>query len=203
MDGPVAPETFAIHVGKYDRKVADFEPMSAEQLQQRLIGRAAPPFTTLNLEGKEVTLASFKGKVVLLDFWATFCGPCIMSMPHIQKLSEKYAKEPVVIAGVNGDTLPPATQPASPAARFKPIADFVKSRKLTYLQLMDPEGTIAGDYRVEGIPVVFLIDKEGVTRSIHMGYSEAAPEIFAHEIDLLLKGQPIPPPATQAEREER
>lgn len=192
LDGTIPANAFVLDKSPYDRKVAEFEPVNSDELQMRLIGRPAPAFTTMDLQGKPVKLADYKGKVLLLDFWATYCGPCIMSMPHIQQLSEKFAKQPVAVVGVNGDPLPPASQPAeSPAARFQPIVDFVKSKKLTYSQLMDPDGQISNNYRVGGIPSVVLIDKTGIIRAIHNGYSEASAARYALEIDKLLKGQPI------------
>lgn len=203
LNGVVTLDEMTYKPGPYDRKVAAFEPVTQQEMQQRLIGRPAPSFRVLDLEGKQVALSDFRGKVVMLDFWSTSCGPCIMSFPHIEELHRKYAKESVAILGVNGDALPPVTQPSAatqPAARFEPIARFLKAKKITYPQLMDVDSEISEAYRVSGIPCVIMLDKAGVIRRIHMGYRADAVRAYGADIDQLLKDEVVKRdgPTTQA-----
>ena len=110
-------------------------------------GDAAPDWTLQTPEGKEVVLSKLRGKIVLLDFWATWCGPCKMAMPKIQQLHEKYQGKPVVVYGVNtwerGDA-----------------AAFMKKNKYTYPLLLAGD-KVAQTYGVRGIPTLYLIGPKG------------------------------------------
>src|SRR6185436_10427847 len=97
-------------------------------------------------------LSDLKGRVVLLDFWATFCGPCRMAMPAIQRLSEKYQKEPVSVIGMDSER--PGTDEQVPKK-------FLQDSKITYRQLKGTE-EISQNYRISTIPYFVLIDKKGI-----------------------------------------
>ncbi|MEY4004578.1 MAG: hypothetical protein RLZZ221_674 [Verrucomicrobiota bacterium] len=130
-------------------------------------GAAAPDFTTLDVAGKEVRLADFKGKILVLDFWATWCGPCIASFPHTQEVAAKYKDQGVVVlAAGTSDTKEkflqwiPANQGKYPDIRFtydpKERGEDRASAKL---------------YRVRGIPTQFIIGRDGVIAAVVVGNS--------------------------------
>jgi len=127
------------------------------------VGDAAPDFALKDLAGAEVTLASLKGKVVLLDFWATWCGPCKAAMPAIQKIADDYKDKGVVVLGIN-------TWENSPDAAKKYMAD----KKFTYPCLLagDP---LAEAYGVPGIPTLVVIGKDGAVALIEVGMGGDAP----------------------------
>lgn len=150
-----------------------------------LLGKPAPPITGTTLDGKPFNLADLRGRVVLLDFWATWCAPCVAALPTIQKTHEKYAKQPVTIVGINQD-LP---------GRDDHVRNYVKNQKLTFTQLRDANSMLGTTYHVTGIPCSFLIDKTGTIQSVHLGYN---PQNYARklhaEIDTLLRGESLVKP---------
>ncbi|HAQ67112.1 MAG TPA: hypothetical protein DCR70_05115 [Phycisphaerales bacterium] len=121
-------------------------------------GDAALDFKLMDLAGKEVTLASLKGKVVLLDFWATWCGPCKQAMPSIQKISEDYKGKDVVILGVN-------TWEKKEGAGKK----YMNDKGYTYGCLLAGDD-LAVAYGISGIPTLIVIGKDGKIEKIEVGF---------------------------------
>jgi peroxiredoxin len=111
--------------------------------------RPAPPFTLKDLSGNSVSLSDYKGKVVLLDFWATFCGPCVEAMPKLQKLSEKHASRGLAVIGI-----------ATDEEGAKVVAPMVAKTKVKYPILVSDEAAWK-NYGVETLPALFLIDRKG------------------------------------------
>lgn len=109
----------------------------------------APGFTLKDLSGKTVSLSDFKGKVVLLDFWATFCGPCLKAMPKLQKLNDRYASQGFAVVGV-----------ATDEEGAKIVAPSVAKTRVTYPILLTSPSTWK-DYGVTTLPAMFLIDRNG------------------------------------------
>ncbi len=124
------------------------------------IGRAAPNFTLRDLGGQEVSLDQFKGKIVLLDFWATWCGPCRLVMPLLERLQKEYSDTMIQLA-VN--VMEPNDM----------VEEYVREQKIHALVLMDQEGSVSLTYRAVGIPTQVLIDKEGIVRFIQEGFNPA------------------------------
>jgi thiol-disulfide isomerase/thioredoxin len=119
---------------------------------QVTIGTQAPEITLPNGSGEKISLSSFKGKVVLIDFWASWCGPCRAANPQVVKLYKKYKDKGFEVFGVSFDEKTSAWKRA------------IKTDKITYSQVIDTniwEGEVAYKYGVEAIPMSFLLDKEG------------------------------------------
>lgn len=122
------------------------------------VGDKAYDFMLLDKEGNEISLSSLKGKVVFLNFWASWCGPCKAEMPHIQKVYEEYKDKDVVILAVN---LTPSEE-----GGIEGVNSFLEKNNYTFPVLYDKDGSVAKKYRVRGIPTTYIINKEGIIVSV-------------------------------------
>jgi thiol-disulfide isomerase/thioredoxin len=142
-----------------------------------LLGKAAPPIKLSLLKEGELDLANHAGKdIVMLDFWATWCGPCVMEMPVLAKVAKEYADKGVVLYAVNQEEEP------------KDIEEFFKDKDFTATVALDKEGSAGAAYGAEGIPHLVIIDKNGVVQSVHTGYSDDIEEHLHKELDAILAG---------------
>jgi thiol-disulfide isomerase/thioredoxin len=136
------------------------------------MNRPAPNFTLRDLGGQEVSLDQFKGKIVLMDFWATWCGPCRMTMPLLERLQKEYSSVMVQLA-VN---------------QYEPIEEvreYVQSQGVHARVLLDEEGSVSAAYRVGSIPMQVLIDREGILRYVQLGFSPSMTAELRMEIEKL------------------
>ncbi|HSU66398.1 MAG TPA: redoxin family protein [Tepidisphaeraceae bacterium] len=140
--------------------------MDAPEASQ-LEGKAAPQFKLDGLDGKPVSLADLKGKVVVLDFWATWCGPCRASLPHLNKLYNSEKDKGLQVFAVNEQ------EDKSDAQKF------VDETKLDVPVLLDSEGKVGNQYGVTGIPQTVVIGKDGKVKKIMVGFGgeESAQEL--------------------------
>jgi len=180
----VPADAFAFKPGPDDKKVEELsifaDPMAGQpDPQQDLVGKPAPAWAGKDLDGKAISLADYKGKIVVMDFWATWCPPCVQSMPHLQKLSETYADKGVVVIGMNHDG--PGDEPK--------IRSFMEKNGITFRQCLDHDGAIGSAYLVSGIPCTVFIDKQGVIQAIHVGFAPGQEEQYAATLDKLVKGE--------------
>jgi peroxiredoxin len=129
-----------------------------------LVGKAAPDITFPTADGKAVKLADLKGKVVVLDFWATWCAPCIKGLPHIQALSQKkeLAERGLVVLAVNF---------TETKEDFEP---FLKKNGYTFTVPMDPEGKHLEAFQAPGVPLTVVIGRDGTVRTVFTGLADAA-----------------------------
>lgn len=121
--------------------------------------RMAPPFAVTTTDGQRISMDELQGKVVLLDFWATWCGPCREALPHMQKVAKKFQGQPLVILSVSLDK------------DDKAWRAFIAKNEMTWPQYRDGyfEGPIAKKFGVNAIPHTFTIDADGVLQEEHIG----------------------------------
>lgn len=123
---------------------------------------SAVDFSLRNLDGQQVSLSSYRGKVVLVNFWATWCGPCQVEMPHLQKIYTELSPQGLVILGISAD------DPKLDAA-VKPL---VKSKGLTYPILRDPDTRVVSQFNPsKTLPFNVLVGKDGKIAAVHAGYN--------------------------------
>lgn len=119
------------------------------------IGKPAMDFQAVDLKGQELSLKKFRGQVVLLDFWATWCVPCKAEMPHLKKVYDKYKDQKFEIIGISLD-------------HGQAVLDsYIEEQNITWPQFLD-NGTVAKMYNVTGIPATFLIDGDGIVRKVQL-----------------------------------
>lgn len=141
-----------------------------------MVGQKAPDIDTKFLDGSPFTLAGQKGKVVVLDFWATWCGPCVRALPELANLAKDFSNDQVIVVAVNQ------------GEAKKVISPFLKQKKLINLIVALDRGKNIGEkYKVQGIPKTVVIDSKGVIRHVHVGYSSGMGERLKTEINSLLK----------------
>lgn len=147
-----------------------------EGIKSSLVNKEAPIFTLTDLDGKKVSLSDFKGKIVILDFWATWCGPCKASFPLMKKVLEKYANDSnVEFLFIN--TWEKSGSPGENASKY------LKENKYPFHCIIDPDGKITAQYEVTAIPTKIFIDKEGKMRYKSTGADLAT---MLEEIDTVI-----------------
>ncbi len=147
-----------------------------QKREDAVLNKPAAEWDTQDIDGKKHTLAGYRGKVVVLDFWYRGCGWCIRAMPQIKEVVEHYQGKPVAVLGMNTD-------------REEKDARFVVDKlKLNYTTLK-AEG-LPTKYGVQGFPTLVIIDQNGIVRGFHVGYSPTLREELIKKIDALLASQP-------------
>jgi peroxiredoxin len=146
------PET---ELGKNaDQIIASIErQQAAKKMQSSLkVGSPFPDFNEKDLAGKSLSIANYKGKVVLVDFWATWCGPCVQELPNVLKAYEQYHAQGFEIIGISLDDNEAA------------LKKFIKDKGVTWAQYFDGkrwQNKLAGQYGINSIPATYLLDSEG------------------------------------------
>lgn len=141
-------------------------------------GFLAPDFTLETLDGKTVTLSDLRGQAVIVNLWASWCGPCRLEMPAFKKVHEEYKEQGLVILAVN------STSQDTPSA----VENFVAEYQLPFTILMDYKGTAARLYQVSALPTTFFIGRDGVIAKVVVGGPLAESTLRA-EIESLLAGE--------------
>lgn len=149
------------------------------ELNHLTIGREAPEAAGKDLEGRDLKLSQFRGKVVLLTFWASWCGPCMQMVPLERSLAERYKSQPFALLGVNGD------------GRKEDARKAVRSEEMTWPSIWDdggPNGSIPEAWNVRGWPTYYVFDAQGVVRFKGLGYGgNNTSNALTAVIDRLLK----------------
>lgn len=136
---------------------------------------AAPDFTLRSTEGRNLRLKEQRGQVVLVNFWASWCGPCKQEMPHLNRLHDKYRSAGFVLLGVNIDE--DAKLGAATAGRWG----------LKFPVLLDTDKTVVRQYDLGSMPATVLIDRDGRVRHLHRGYREGIEATYEQQIRELVK----------------
>jgi thiol-disulfide isomerase/thioredoxin len=140
-------------------------------------GDLAPEFTLPNIhEGKpDISLANLRGKTVYVDFWASWCAPCLRSLPLINELYNKNKHQDFEVIAINVDD------------PIEDGRDFLLDTPLDYLIAADTDNAVLNSYGVTGMPTSFLIDKDGVVRMVHMGFRGNDIELIEAAVTQLLE----------------
>jgi peroxiredoxin len=133
--------------------------LQSSKYEPLVVGKPAPDFTLSDLNDKTYRLSDFRGKVVFLNFWATWCAPCRDEMPSMEVLYRNFEKDGLVVLAVSIDRV----------TTTKDIPPFVKSMNLTFPVLLDSWGKTDKPYKRMGVPETFIIDQQGIIREIVIG----------------------------------
>ncbi len=140
-------------------------------------GDRAPAFAAPALKGGGmVELSKYRGKVVYLDFWASWCAPCLKAIPAIEKMRGEFPADDFQIVAVNVDK------------KKKKALRFLEKNPIGYPSAADPKGRLPGQFGLETMPTSYLIDRDGVIRYVHRGFKRGDDEKLRHEIRALLEG---------------
>lgn len=162
--------------------------MQSSKYEPLVVGKQAPDFSLTDLNDKPVRLSDYRGKVVFLNFWATWCAPCREEMPSMEILNKNFQKDGLVILAVSIDRV----------TTTKDIPPFVKSMNLTFPVLIDSWGQTDKPYKRMGVPETFIIDREGIIREIVIGPRDWA---RLDSLQILTKLLNVTPKAAGIERE--
>ena len=135
----------------------------------------APDFALRSLGGSNLRLSEYRGDVVMLSFWATWCGPCRQEMPELEDLYQRYRKVGFTLLGVNMDN------------DVRRAEDMARTLEITFPVLLDARRDVSRLYRVNDLPAAVLIDREGTVRFTHYGYRRGNRDLYLEEIRELLR----------------
>ena len=135
----------------------------------------APSFTLPSRAGDNVSLASLKGKVVMLNFWASWCGPCRQEMPLLDQMHKRYSALGFTLVGVNVD------------ANSKDAEEWLSKTPVSFPVLFDRESKVSAMYDVKAMPSTVFIDRQGNVRALHKGYKAGDEGEYLNQIRALLK----------------
>lgn len=150
-----------------------------ETLKEQILDKKAPLFTLKNLNGNEVVLENLQGKIVILDFWATWCGPCKASFPGMQKAVENFKSDTSVVflfvdTWENGEE------------KEKNAAKFIQEKGYTFQVIMDNDNQVISKFGVSGIPTKYIVDKNGIIRFKSIGYA-GSPDKLVEELTQMIE----------------
>ena len=140
-----------------------------------LSGATAPDFTLKAMDGTNLRLAEQRGDIMLINFWASWCGPCIQEMPALDKLAQKYQALGVQVWGVNVEN-------DSTAAKA-----YLSKVKVEFPILFDLDNSVSKAYQVDAMPTTVILDKDGKVRAVHRGYQPGFEKKYENDIKQLLR----------------
>jgi thiol-disulfide isomerase/thioredoxin len=135
----------------------------------------APDFVLDSNTGKPIKLSGYKGKVVMINFWATWCGPCRQEWPLLESIYKQYKNQDFVLLGVNVE---PDTKPAG---------EWLKQKPVSFPVLYDVKSEVSGAYKVVGMPTTVWVDKKGFLRVTHQSYKPGDENEYMYNIRMLLR----------------
>jgi peroxiredoxin len=135
----------------------------------------APDFTLRQIDGPNLRLGEQRGRVVMVNFWATWCGPCRVELPQLARLHDKYRNSGFMLLGVNIDDDPNAAKALAAKLGLK------------FPVLFDSEKKVVAAYDLNAMPATVLIDRDGRVRYLHRGYKEGVEQVYEQQVRALLK----------------
>ncbi len=176
VNATIPKNTFAFNPPAGAKKEEPRKEPAERETTDTLKGQDAPDFTLSDMDGNTVTLSELKGKVVFLDFWATWCPPCRESLPHTQALSqhEKAKSGELVVLAVNA------------REELEQVKKFMQDNTYTFRVLLDKDGSVLNKYRVQGIPTFVLIDREGKVAWVQVGFGRGTEKQMEEAVSKLL-----------------
>lgn len=138
-------------------------------------GQEAPDFALRTLDGENLRLSEYRGEVVMINFWATWCGPCRQEMPLLDELYNRYERVGFQLLGVNIDDDP------------RRAMEMAEELGISFPVLFDDRKEVSELYRVEAMPVTVILDREGVVRYTHYGYKPGYEEYYLDQVRTLLR----------------
>ena len=145
-------------------------------LSSQEIGKEAPGFSGKTLEGENISLSDYKGKVTLIDVWASWCKPCKEGFPFLIELYNQYSDKDFSVLAVNID------EEKDNAKKFLTSLN----KDVPFKIMFDPEAKIPTLYKIEAIPTTYILDKKGIVRYFHLGFMGSEKEKYKSEIETLL-----------------
>lgn len=139
------------------------------------VGDTAPDFTLKNMQGKNMNLTEQRGNIMLINFWASWCGPCRKEMPVLQALEDKYKDLGVQVWGIN-------VEQESQAGK-----DFLANLSLNFSIFFDETNTLSKTYQVEAMPTTVIVDRDGVVRFVYLGYKDGYGKKYEKAIKQLMR----------------
>ncbi len=177
---PIPAERFRFDPPEGVQKAMSFFD-SGEDGAATLVGKPAPPMKLELLHGGKVDLAEHKGKhIVVLDFWATWCAPCVHTLAAVAGTAQDYADRGVVFYGVNQ------------VEEAEAITTFLESRKLDFNVALDKDAAVANAYGVRGLPQTVIIGKDGRVKAVHSGAPQNIKDAISKDLEKLLANEPVP-----------
>ncbi len=147
-------------------------------LQAAFVNDPAPLFSLKDLSGKEIALKNFQGKdIVFVNFWASWCPPCKQEFPELNELANEYKGHGLQVLAINLDKSQERVEKFLEKMKIKPDALTI---------LLDPKSEVVSSYVARSMPSSFIVDKKGIIRFVHFGYSDKDPVKWRQEIDQLL-----------------
>ncbi|MEO1130713.1 MAG: TlpA disulfide reductase family protein [Planctomycetota bacterium] len=146
---------------------------------QRLVGKEAPEFTVQRWVGDEYTMKDMRGEIVVLDFWGTWCPPCLRAIPHLNQLSETYDDQGVTVLGICDDT-----------RKAERLSSTIKQYDMRYPTALDKNKGSFSAYNGQWYPFIVLVDRKGIIRAAGL-----TPKGLDKALEELLKEQPAPKPS--------
>ena len=134
----------------------------------------APDFTLKSRDGKNVRLSELRGQVVMINFWASWCGPCRQEMPHLESIHQEYADYGFTLLGINVDE------------KQEQAEKLLAQIPVSFPILFDPASSVSKQYNVDAMPTTVLIDRDGNLRHLHRAYRPGFEDMYRNEIKALV-----------------